>query len=99
MVRVTNLPPPGAAAPDPSAFVPVAARILEAALDRDPVEATYLGDHRRDGRLPDPSPEAADARAALLRTQLAELDALESASLGPDDTVDAAVLRTALAAE
>ncbi len=99
MVRVTNPPPPGAAVSRPSAFVPLAAEILEAALDRDPVEATYLGDHRRDGLLPDPSPEGATETAALLRTQLAQLDALEPASLGPDDAVDAAVLRAALAAD
>jgi len=99
MVRVTNPPPPGATVSAPSAFVPVAAEILEAALDQDPVEATYLGDHRRDDRLADPSPAAAEHRAVLLRTQLAELDALEPASLGPDDAVDAAILRAALAAE
>ena len=99
MVRVTNPPPPGAAVSAPSALVPVAAEILEAALDQDPVEATYLGDHRRDDRLADPSPEAAEHRAVLLRTQLAVLDALEPASLGPDDAVDAAILRAALAAE
>jgi uncharacterized protein (DUF885 family) len=86
-------------AADSSALVPVALAALESRLDHDPVEATYLGDHRRDGRLPDPSPEAAAQRTALVRTQLAELDALEPASLGPEDTVDAAVLRTALAAE
>jgi uncharacterized protein (DUF885 family) len=89
---------PGTAAA-PSALVTVALAVLESRLDHDPVEATYLGDHRRDGRLADPSPEAAAQRTALVRTQLAELDALEPASLDPDDTVDAAVLRTALAAE
>src|SRR4051794_2360944 len=96
MVRVKNHPPPGAAG---SAFVPVATEILESALDRNPVEATYLGDHRRDALLADPSPEAAAGRQVLLRNQLAELDALEPASLSRDDGVDAAVLRAALAAE
>ena len=99
MGRVTNPPPPGAAVSASSPFAPVATEILESALDRDPVEATYLGDHRRDSRLADPSPEAAAGRLALLRIQLAELDALEPASLGADDAVDVAVLRAALAAE
>lgn len=90
---------PGSTAAAPSAFVPIALAALESRLDRDPVEATYLGDHRRDGRLPDPSPEAAAEHTALVRTQLAELDALEPASLDAEDTVDAAMLRTALAAE
>src|SRR3954451_18698762 len=98
MVRV-NPPSPGAAASGASALLPITERAIESLLARDPVEATYLGDHHRDGSLPDPSPAAAAARAAAGRTQLAELDALEPASLGPDDTVDAAVLRTALAAE
>jgi uncharacterized protein (DUF885 family) len=95
MVRVTTSAPPGAA----SSFAGIAAEVLESALDANPVEATYLGDHRRDGRLGDPSPEAAANRAAAVRSQLARLDALEPTSLGRDDAVDAAILRTALAAE
>ena len=67
-------------------------------LDRDPVAATYLGDHERDGLLPDPSTEAADARAGQLRALLAELDALPPDG-SADDDVDAEVLRTVLAAE
>src|SRR4051812_11734479 len=98
MVRV-NPPPPGASVSGSTALVPIAERAIDSLLARDPVEATYLGDHRRDGSLPDPSPAAAAARAAAVRAQLAELDALEPASLTPDDAVDAAVLRTSLAAE
>src|SRR4051795_3988595 len=99
MDLVTSHRPPGAAASEPSAFVSVAERVLDAALERDPVEATYLGDHRYDGRLPDPGPDAATDRTAQLRVQLAELDALDAASLRQDDAVDASVLRSALAAE
>src|SRR4051812_39856100 len=117
MVRV-NPPSPGAAASGASALLPITERAIESLLARDPVEATYLGDHGRDGLLPDPSPAAAagrapgapvrppppapargGARAAAGRARLAERDPLEPASLGPDDAVDAAVLRTALAAE
>jgi uncharacterized protein (DUF885 family) len=75
----------------------LAGAIIEGALDRDPVEATYLGDHRRDTELPDPSADAASRRAAQVRSQVAELAAVDLES--PDDEVDAAVLRTSLAAE
>src|SRR3954452_11468029 len=98
MVRVSP-PPPGAAVSGSSALAPIAERAIDSLLDRDPVEATYLGDHRRDALLPDPSPEGAADRAASVRAQLAEIDALEPAILDMDDSVDASVLRTALAAE
>lgn len=75
----------------------ICAEVLAGRLDRSPVDATYLGDHTRDDRLDDPSEAAARQRAAELRTQLAELDTLELDD--PDDRVDAAVLRTVLAAE
>ncbi len=78
-------------------FANLADRILVSHLARDPVSATYLGDHRHDGELPDPSLAAAESRAAELRAQLAELDAIELSS--PADEVDAAILRTALCAE
>jgi uncharacterized protein (DUF885 family) len=81
-----------------SELAPIAAQALESRLARDPVEATYLGDHRRDGELPDPSSDAARARAAELRAELAALDAL-APEPDVDATVDAAMLRTALAAE
>ncbi|HET6876775.1 MAG TPA: DUF885 domain-containing protein [Jatrophihabitans sp.] len=78
----------------------IADAALRSTLDRDPVEATYLGDHRHDAELPDPSAAAAEARAAELRGLLAELDACAAAGpVDTDDAVDAAVLRTALAAE
>jgi uncharacterized protein (DUF885 family) len=80
-----------------TSFPSLADAIIEGALARDPVEATYLGDHRRDTELPDPTAEAAGRRAAQVRSQVAELAALDLAS--PDDEVDAAVLRTSLAAE
>lgn len=79
------------------AFAPFAADVLDGILDRDPVEATYLGDHARDGRLPDPSPAAAAARATTIRTQLAGLDAQPPTPR--DEQVDAAIVRAALAAE
>jgi uncharacterized protein (DUF885 family) len=97
---VTDSVPSGADALPSGALRAIAAAAVQALLDRDPVEATYLGDHHRDTRLPDPSAEAAEQRAAELRAHLAALDALDpAATADPDAAVDAAVLRTALAAE
>jgi uncharacterized protein (DUF885 family) len=78
-------------------FADVAADALESYLAYDPAGATYLGDHRFDDRLPDPSPSAATARAAELREQLAGLDAADVSDVA--ERVDAEVLRTALRAE
>jgi hypothetical protein len=74
-----------------------AADALERMLAAHPVDATYLGDHRRDGLLDDPSPEAADRRAAELHDQLGRLDGLSRS--GVEEDVDAQILRTALEAE
>jgi uncharacterized protein (DUF885 family) len=75
----------------------LAHRVIDAALDRDPANATYLGDHRRDGLLPNPSAAAAEARKAEIRAHIAELAAVEIDTT--DERVDAEVLRTVLAAE
>ncbi|HEV7203697.1 MAG TPA: DUF885 domain-containing protein [Jatrophihabitans sp.] len=81
----------------PGRLPAICAEALTGRLERSPVDATYLGDHGRDGRLDDPSESAARRRAAELRTLLAELGTLEPDD--PDDRVDAAMLRTVLAAE
>jgi len=78
-------------------FSDVAAQVLASTLAHDPVNATFLGEHRHDGMLPDPSPAAADVRRAELHDQLAAVDAAGVSSA--DDRVDAAILRTALRAE
>ncbi len=78
-------------------FAELAHEVIEGTLERDPVTATYLGDHRRDGLLPDPSENAADRRKAQIRAHVAELAAAPLPDL--DAGVDAEVLRTALAAE
>lgn len=89
---------PGAGGPDGQHdLADIAGAVLDAALERDPANATYLGDHRYDDRLADPSPAAAATRAVQLREQLAALEAL--AIRTPDEAVDSAVLRTALRAE
>lgn len=81
----------------PQSFADLAAEVLQSYLASDPESATYLGEHRHDAALSDPSPSAASARAAELREQLARLDAV--APEAEADRVDAEVLRTALRAE
>ena len=81
----------------PSSFSEVAAAVLASTLAHDPVNATFLGEHRHDGMLPDPSPAAADGRRAELHHRLAAVDTADVSSV--DDRVDAAILRTALRAE
>jgi uncharacterized protein (DUF885 family) len=80
-----------------SPFSEVAVDVLASSLAHDPVNATFLGEHRHDGMLPDPSPAAADVRRTELHRQLAAVDAAAVGSA--DDRVDAAILRTALRAE
>jgi uncharacterized protein (DUF885 family) len=78
-------------------FHDVAAAALDSYLAADPVSATYLGDHRHDAELPDPSSAGAAARAKQLRHQLSAL-----AGCSPADgaeAIDAEVLRTVLQAE
>ena len=78
-------------------FAAVAAEALETYLAYDPGGATYVGEHRFDDRLGDPSATAATARVAQLRDQLTRLQAAEVADVA--ERIDAEVLRTALRAE
>ncbi|PZS27842.1 MAG: DUF885 domain-containing protein [Pseudonocardiales bacterium] len=91
---MTNNP---SAAADAASLRTLAAEAIETALACDPANATYLGAHRYDKRLADPSVAASVARAAQVRAQLAALDMVTAGP--PDDAVDAAVLRTTLRAE
>ncbi|HZZ96644.1 MAG TPA: DUF885 domain-containing protein [Jatrophihabitantaceae bacterium] len=81
-----------------SPFAVFAAETLERWLAAHPVDATLLGDHNHDHELDNPSIDAAVARAADLRVQLATLDALDIED-DPDERIDAEVLRTALSVE
>lgn len=80
-----------------SAFVPFASSVLDSWLAAHPVSATFLGDHTRDDKLPDPSPAAAEVRRTELRRQLSELDALAIDDI--DEQIDCAVLRTTVREE
>jgi uncharacterized protein DUF885 len=80
-----------------SPFAAFASSTLDSWLAAHPVDATFLGDHRHDHDLGDPSLPSATARAAEVRAQLATLDAVETPTL--DEQIDAEVLRTTLTAE
>lgn len=80
-------------------FRAIAAAAIDDLLAADPVEATWLGDHRWDDRLPDYS---ASTRANLvhrINDHLTALDAVDDLDLGsvdPADQVDLEILRAAL---
>ena len=80
-----------------SPFSEVAVDVLASSLAHDPVNATFLGEHRHDGMLPDPSPAAAEF--AVRNSIASSRRSTRRPSGSADDRVDAAILRTALRAE
>jgi uncharacterized protein (DUF885 family) len=79
-------------------FERVARQALDELLAADPVEATALGDHRFDDRLPDLSPEGLDGLHSVLGDLLAAVDSVDDTGLTPDNRVDHEILRSALSA-
>ena len=77
-------------------FRALAASVVDELLSWEPVAATWLGDHRFDGRLPD----FTSARLGRCRTQiedwLAALDAIDDLDLDAEDGVDLEILRARL---
>jgi uncharacterized protein (DUF885 family) len=86
--------PTEAAADEP--FQALAGSILDGFLERNPVEASELGEHRYDDRLDDMRPESLDETRRWLSTSLARLAAADARTLSPDNAVDAQILGTAL---
>ncbi|TMQ10597.1 MAG: DUF885 domain-containing protein [Deltaproteobacteria bacterium] len=75
-------------------------RYLEGLFRAKPHLATFMGEHRLDGALPDISPAGEDRRVAELVAQKAELDALVKAGdLGEDGRIDAQILGDGIALE
>ena len=72
---------------------------IDAALEADPVGATWLGDHRFDDRLPDYSPEARASRSRQIDDQLTAIDAIDDVELDAVDLVDLEILRSRLQRE
>jgi hypothetical protein len=90
-VAAVAAPPPAPPSAD-AAFNALASEFLEGFLALEPVQATNLGEHRFDGKWPDPSAEGdTKARAFLLaiRTRLATIPA---ASLSDQNQVDDRIL-------
>jgi uncharacterized protein (DUF885 family) len=78
-------------------FTALASEYLDDRAERHPDLATSLGDHRFDGRLPDPSAAAlGDERRALDRFG-ARLDALDADALSAEHRVDAAIMAGSVA--
>jgi uncharacterized protein (DUF885 family) len=86
-----------AAVEDPGGaqFSAAVARYWEDLLRTHPLEATiFVGDHRWDDRLDDPSAGAFQAWLERLRAMQAELRAIDPAGLAPADRVDREILLT-----
>lgn len=80
-------------------FRKIAEASIDAALEADPVAATWLGDHRFDTRLPDFSGSALSDRARVIDDQLTAIDAVDDVELGLEDLVDLEILRSRLQRE
>src|SRR5579871_6671795 len=78
-------------------FAALARGYLDDLAERHPDVATSLGDHRFDGRLPDPSAAGlADERRALGRWD-AKLNELDAGALSDEQRVDAAMMADSVA--
>ena len=80
------------------AFARLARSAIDDLLEADPVQATALGDHRFDDRLPDWSPSALDDLARRLDDHMTRLDAVDDVVLPRSDQVDLEILRAKVAA-
>ncbi len=77
-------------------FHRIAQQAIDDLLAADPVTATWLGDHRFDDRLPDPTESAEDALLRTLDDHLTALDAIDDVDLDVEDLVDLEILRARL---
>jgi uncharacterized protein (DUF885 family) len=77
-------------------FVALATRIVDGLLARDPVEATALGDHRFDGRLPDLSAGGIEESLTTIEHALSAVDQVDDLALGTPAAVDLEILRSRL---
>ncbi|HEY7009824.1 MAG TPA: DUF885 domain-containing protein [Jatrophihabitantaceae bacterium] len=73
----------------PTAVDEIAERYLDAEVELDPIEATYLGIAGHDGELPERDPDWFAERSQLRRRTLAELDAAEPLDATDRITIDA----------
>jgi len=79
-----------------AAFAATTAAYIADATYVSPVEATLLGEHAYDSRLPDITAKGRAARVLGWRSTLDTLETIDFGSLSPDDQVDYAMLRNEL---
>jgi uncharacterized protein (DUF885 family) len=89
---------PVAAAPAPK-LEPLTKRYLDGLFRAKPHLATFMGDHRFDGALPDVSPAALERREKELAAEEKELKAIPRAGLSKDEQIDADILADGIALE
>ncbi len=77
-------------------FRALAERVVDDLLEADPVSATWLGDHRFDGRLPDLSGDGVASQLRLIDDHITALDAVDDIELDVADAVDLEILRSRL---
>jgi hypothetical protein len=76
----------------PEQFVAIAERIVDALLEADPATASFAGDHRFDGRLPDYSADGVARSVAMLRDAAAALSQVDDDVLDAQERVDYQIL-------
>ncbi|MEO8010641.1 MAG: DUF885 family protein, partial [Dokdonella sp.] len=77
-------------------FAELSKRALDGWLRLSPVSATQIGEHEYDTELDDLSAAGRKRSIDFARTTLAELDALDAATLSRENQVDVAILRNQL---
>lgn len=77
-------------------FADLSKRALDGWLQLSPISATQIGEHTYDSELDDLSAAGRQASIDYTRKTLAELDAIDAATLSRENQVDAAILRNQL---
>ncbi|MCS4232369.1 uncharacterized protein (DUF885 family) [Stenotrophomonas maltophilia] len=79
-----------------AAFADLSKRALDSWMQRSPVGATQIGDHRFDSEIDDLSAAGQQKTLTAYKGLLAELEKMDVAKLGRENQVDAAILRNQL---
>ena len=74
----------------------LASAVVDELLSWEPIAATWLGDHRFDGNLPDFTAGHLERCRDRIEERLSELDAIDDLELDTDDGVDLEILRAQL---
>ncbi len=87
---------PATSASADAAFADLSKRALDGWLQLSPVSATQIGEHKYDSELDDLGAAGRQKSIDYARKTLAELDAIDAATLSRENQVDAAILRNQL---